>query len=115
MFKISDLRNKDIISLDDGKRLGPVRDVEVDLAAGRIVALILPGSSRFLGVFNKGEDIVVPWERIKKIGVDVVLVEYSPDMLPPVNKRRGRRSDDYAGLETEGEAEVERLGLLWDE
>ncbi len=95
MFKISDLRNKEIISTSDGRRLGTVRDVEVDLAGGRILALILPGSSRFLGVFVRNEDVVIPWSSIQKIGVDVVLIRHD-DNLPERTRRRDAVPDDTA-------------------
>lgn len=75
MFKITDLNRKDIINLRDGAKLGPVKDVHVDLTEGKVQALVLDGPRRFLKLMSAGQDIVIPWDKIKKIGIDAVLVE----------------------------------------
>ena len=59
----------------DGKRLGLASDLEIEAETGRIKAIVVPGPGKFLWLFGKSEDFVIPWERIKKIGVDVILVD----------------------------------------
>lgn len=89
LIKISDLRDREIINVNDGRRLGPIKDIELDLEKGSIQAIILPGYSggRILGLFGRNEDIVVPWEKIIRIGVDVVLVEVPGQHVEiPVNR-----------------------------
>ncbi|HHV72705.1 MAG TPA: YlmC/YmxH family sporulation protein [Clostridia bacterium] len=75
MIKTSDLRTRDIINIYDGKRLGTINDLEIDLDTGTIKALIVPNPVRVFGFWSKKDDIVIPWDKIKKIGVDVILVD----------------------------------------
>lgn len=66
---------REIINVLDGRRMGLIKDIDIDLENGRINAIILPGSPRMFGFFGKDEEIVIPWEKIVKIGMDVILVE----------------------------------------
>ncbi len=75
MLKTSDLKIKEVINVVDGRRLGTITDIEIDLQSGRLTAIVVPGAGKFLGLFGKNDDIVIPWEKIHKIGLDVILVE----------------------------------------
>lgn len=75
MIKTSDLKMKELINVLDGKRLGTITDIEIDVDSGRLTALVVPGAGGFLGMFSRGDDLVIPWEKINKIGLDVILVE----------------------------------------
>lgn len=75
LVRTSDLKLREVVNTLDGKRLGVIGDMEIDMESGEIKAIIIPGGTRVLGLFGRDDDIVVPWEKIKKIGVDVILVE----------------------------------------
>lgn len=75
MLKASDIRQKEVINITDGRRLGYVYDVEIDFYKGVIDSIIVPGGGKVLGLFGRDDDFVIPWENIKKIGDDIILVE----------------------------------------
>lgn len=75
MLKTSDLKLKEVINVIDGKRLGAITDIEIDIETGRLTAIVVPGQGRFLGFFGRNEDMIIPWDKINKIGMDVILVE----------------------------------------
>ena len=69
----SDLRDKEVICVQDGRRLGYVCDLELDPVVGKICALIVPGSVSFFS-FAKRPRCCIPWEHIVRIGDDIILV-----------------------------------------
>lgn len=70
-----DFKHKEVINITDGRRLGFVQDVTADLESGVITSIIVPGSTKILNMFSGNNDIVIPWQNIKCIGDDVILVE----------------------------------------
>lgn len=71
-----DFKHKEVINIKDGKKLGNVIDLEADLPTGKIVSIIVPGDNKMLGILSKGNELVIPWENIKQIGEETILVEF---------------------------------------
>ena len=71
-----DFKHKEVINISDGRRLGFVQDVCADLETGRITSIIVPGgTNKLMSLFSSNNDIVIPWNKIKCIGEDLILVE----------------------------------------
>ena len=77
--KFTELQCKEVICLSDGRRLGYVSDVVVEMPEGKVCALVVPGPCRFLGVAGRTEDYVIPWDAIRRIGPDILLVDTKCD------------------------------------
>ena len=70
-----DFKHKEVVNITDGKRLGYVQDVCADLESGVITSIIVPGNNKLIKIFAGNNDIEIPWEKIKCIGDDIILVE----------------------------------------
>ena len=87
----ANFREKEVINACDGKRLGFVTDIEFDVCDGRITAIVVPVKSGFLGL--KCEDVVIPWNKICKIGEDVILVDADACCPPPYPRGKAETPD----------------------
>ncbi len=74
-MKASELKQKEVINISTGKRLGNIVDFEIDLCSGRITGIAMPMPGKFSILSKNDKYIFVPWEKIKKTGDDVVLIE----------------------------------------
>ncbi len=70
-----DFKHKEVINITDGKRLGFVQDVTADFKTGTINEIIVPGNTNFFHLFSSRDELIIPWNSIKTIGEDVILVE----------------------------------------
>ena len=68
----TDLKEKEIINVADGKKLGHIIDFLFDIENGQVKGVVVPGQRK---IFRKTEDIFIPLEQIRKIGGDVILVK----------------------------------------
>ncbi len=76
-MRLNDLVGKEMVNIFDGMRMGTVgeSDMLVDSATGRIVSIILPNRGNVLNFWAERQKLVIPWEAVKKIGREVIVVD----------------------------------------
>lgn len=76
-MKLSDLENKDVVNMMNGKNIGHIVDMKINPATGGILSVILSPCKTQRGLFSKTEFMELSWSNIKKIGDDVILIHLS--------------------------------------
>lgn len=73
--RVTELQCKEVVCVSDGCRLGFVADVVVDIMDGKVKALVVPDKAKMGGLMNGREEFIIPWEAIRRIGDDIILVD----------------------------------------
>ena len=74
-MRFGQLRLKEVIGIEDGSRFGYVGDLELDADSGQVRTLIIPGRLRLFGLLGREADILIPWEAVRRLGEDTILVD----------------------------------------
>lgn len=72
-YSLEDLKRLEIIDINTGKKIGYIKDFRIDLNSYRIKSFVIPLKN--YSIFNKINSMEIPWENIKLIGEDIILVQ----------------------------------------
>lgn len=70
-----DLKQREVINLNNGKILGFVVDINAELGMGTIKSIIVAQTGKIIKSLTGKNTIEIPWDRVRVIGEDVVLVD----------------------------------------
>ena len=67
-MRLSELQNKNLVNVSNGKNIGNIIDVNIDYQSGNIKSFIIESKGSILTFLNKDNDMEVKWNDIQKIG-----------------------------------------------
>lgn len=79
LHSIGNIRNMEVIDINTGVKLGYIKDLKIDCDDFKVLSLIMPCHK--ISWFGKTEEKEIPWENIKKVGVDVILVAAQEELI----------------------------------
>ena len=75
-MRLSDLQSKDIVNVQDGKKIGNIVDIKIN-EQGDMEGLVVEQTKFLISMFSSRNEIEIKWNQIEKIGEDVILVNFS--------------------------------------
>lgn len=73
--RIGDLKDRQVVCVQDGSILGFVGDIELDTENGKLSSIVIYGKSKGFGIFGREDDMIIPWESIEILGAEAILVK----------------------------------------
>ncbi len=83
----SELRDKEVVSVSSGARLGTIDDMEFDEQTACIKRLLIYGRGELFGLAGRADDVVFDWQDIEKIGNDIILVKKEVETTQRVRRK----------------------------
>ena len=78
-MRISDIMEKEIINVKNGKKLGFITDIDLDIEEGTVKSFSIIGDGR--SFFSRGTEIdIVLWKDILRIGLDTIIVNIGSNL-----------------------------------
>lgn len=74
---LGDLQAKDVVNVVDGSKLGRITNLDIDPVNGKILSIIVQTNVRLVNLFTGNNNIVIPWDKIVKIGGEVIIVNHN--------------------------------------
>lgn len=75
---VYELCERDVVNVTTGQNLGKVDDISFEPETASITGVILYGRLKLFGLLGREEDRYIPWDRVRRFGEDIILVEQEP-------------------------------------
>lgn len=98
-----ELKCKKVINIIDGKDLGHICDIVLEICSGSILGFVVPCSPNFLSLFKGVEEIFIPYQNVCKIGKDTILVELA------ITETRNFKTTKFSEVSTYSNQDKERM------
>lgn len=97
-FTFTEMSKKTVVNVCDGKELGHICDM-VFTSSGGVCGFVVPNKKSFFKSLTSSDCIFVPWNRIIKIGSDVILCELVRNGARTLSKKQ-EDDEGYREYET---------------
>lgn len=75
LHSLNALRTMEVIDIRTGTKLGYIKDLVIDIEDSKVLSILIPGTQK--GWFSKEDDIEIPWNKVKKAGMEVIIIDSS--------------------------------------
>lgn len=70
-----DLKQREVININNGKVLGFVIDINAEFGMGTIKSIVVAQTGRIIKSLTGKNTLEIPWDKVRVIGEDVILVD----------------------------------------